>query len=147
MAFLRLENLEERELAPGFRARLVHSDNMTFAYWNIDAGAALPEHAHPHEQVYTLLEGEFELTVGGEARVTGHGARATGHSSHGRVFLQRRCFRPAKDSSRAIVSGWARIVSAPGPRTGPWADRADCPCAVRGCGPATRGTWPPRRWA
>jgi quercetin dioxygenase-like cupin family protein len=69
MAFLRLENIEEREMVPGYRARFVHSDNMTFAYWNIDAGAALPEHSHPHEQVYTLLEGEFELTRPGAVAI------------------------------------------------------------------------------
>ncbi len=70
MAFLRLEDIEERDMIPGYRARLVHSDHMTFAYWNVQAGATMPEHAHPHEQVYNLLEGEFELTVGGESRVT-----------------------------------------------------------------------------
>jgi quercetin dioxygenase-like cupin family protein len=39
---------------------------MTFALWEIDAGATLPEHAHHHEQVVHLYEGEFELTVEGQ---------------------------------------------------------------------------------
>ncbi len=73
MAFENLENIEEKELVPGFRVRFVHSDTMTFAYWNIDAGAELPAHSHPHEQVANPLEGEFELTVGGEPRVIGVG--------------------------------------------------------------------------
>jgi quercetin dioxygenase-like cupin family protein len=76
MTFLDLKDVEEREMAPGFRARMVHSENMTFAFWQIDAGAALPEHSHPHEQVFTLLEGEFELTVGDELRVNHPGAVA-----------------------------------------------------------------------
>ena len=76
MTFLNLKDVEEREMAPGFRARMVHSENMTFAFWQIDAGAALPEHSHPHEQVFTLLEGEFELTVGDELRVNRPGAVA-----------------------------------------------------------------------
>jgi quercetin dioxygenase-like cupin family protein len=29
----------------------------------------LPSHAHPHEQLTTVLSGELELTVGGEVRV------------------------------------------------------------------------------
>jgi quercetin dioxygenase-like cupin family protein len=36
-----------------------YSANMTFALWDIDAGASLPEYAHPHEQVVHLLEGEL----------------------------------------------------------------------------------------
>ena len=45
MAFLDLVEVEEREMVPGFRARMVHSDNMTIAFWQIDAGAALPASA------------------------------------------------------------------------------------------------------
>jgi quercetin dioxygenase-like cupin family protein len=70
MYFRRLEEIEEKEPVPGFHVRFVHSGSMTLAYWKVDAGAALPEHSHPHEQVYTLLEGRFELTVGGETRAT-----------------------------------------------------------------------------
>ena len=53
------KNIEEKTIVPGFRARFIHSANMTFALWDIDAGASLPEHAHPHEQVVHLLEGEL----------------------------------------------------------------------------------------
>ena len=35
----------------------------------IDDGTLLPEHSHPHEQWLNLIEGELELTVGGETRV------------------------------------------------------------------------------
>ena len=54
-----------RTVIPGFHGRFVHSETMTFALWEIDAGATLPEHAHHHEQVVHLYEGEFELTVEG----------------------------------------------------------------------------------
>jgi quercetin dioxygenase-like cupin family protein len=70
MSFINLNDLEEKELVPGFKVRFVHTPNMTFAYWTIKAGASLPEHSHPHEQVLaTMMEGEFELTVGGEAKI------------------------------------------------------------------------------
>ena len=62
-----LDNIEEHELIPGYHARFVHGDNMTVAYWRIEAGAAMPTHDHPHEQVSNVLEGEFELVVAGEA--------------------------------------------------------------------------------
>ncbi len=60
-------DIEERELVPGSRVRFVHTDQMTFALWAIEAGASLPEHTHPHEQVANILEGRFELVVDGEA--------------------------------------------------------------------------------
>lgn len=68
MPFFEINAITPQEPVPGFKARFVHTDNMTFAYWEIKAGSALPEHAHPHEQVAQVLEGRFELTVDGEAR-------------------------------------------------------------------------------
>jgi quercetin dioxygenase-like cupin family protein len=63
---IHLSDIEWKEPVSGFKVRFIHSENMTFAFWDIAAGASLPEHAHPHEQVSTLFEGEFELTVDGE---------------------------------------------------------------------------------
>jgi quercetin dioxygenase-like cupin family protein len=59
------EKIEPKTIIPGFRARFVHSANMTFALWDIDAGGALPDHSHPHEQVVHQLYGELELTIDG----------------------------------------------------------------------------------
>ena len=50
-----------REVIPGFVGRFLHSDTMTFVLWEISAGAVLPPHSHPHEQVVNLYEGEFEM--------------------------------------------------------------------------------------
>lgn len=62
-------DVEEKEPVPGFRGRFVHSDGMTIALWTATAGAELPLHDHPHEMVVNVLEGELELTVGGEVQV------------------------------------------------------------------------------
>jgi len=59
------ERIEERTIIPGYRAKFIHSANMTFALWDTDANAPLPGHSHEHEQVTHLLEGEFEITIGG----------------------------------------------------------------------------------
>lgn len=67
MTFIQLNELQEVEPVDGFRARFIHSETMTFAYWTIREGAVLPEHAHPHEQVAHLLEGELELIIDGRA--------------------------------------------------------------------------------
>ena len=69
MTFISTEDIAENEIVPGYWARFIHSDHMTLAFWRVEAGSALPEHAHPHEQVTTLLEGEFEMTIGGKTSV------------------------------------------------------------------------------
>lgn len=69
MAWVELDGVEEREPVTGYRVRLVHTENMTFAYWRVEEGAVLPAHQHPHEQVMHVLEGRFELEVAGDRRV------------------------------------------------------------------------------
>lgn len=64
-----LNSLEEREVLPGYRARFLHSERTTLVFWDIDAGAVLPEHHHPHEQIANVLEGQFELTIDGVSKV------------------------------------------------------------------------------
>lgn len=68
MSFINLDQQEEKELVPGYHVKFVHTNNMTFAYWRIEEGAALPNHSHHHEQVVNLIEGRFALTVDGETR-------------------------------------------------------------------------------
>jgi quercetin dioxygenase-like cupin family protein len=76
MPFLELKDIEVAEPVTGFRARVVNTAGMTVAHWEIDAGAVMPEHHHPNEQVVNVIDGEFELTVGGETRRMGPGSLA-----------------------------------------------------------------------
>jgi quercetin dioxygenase-like cupin family protein len=96
-------NAPVRELFPGYRARLVHSDRMTFSYVDVDAGASFTEHDHPHEQVIHLLEGDFEVTVDGETRLmkAGDVAVVPPHARHRGTAITRcrilDAFAPARD--------------------------------------------------
>lgn len=89
MIFHELENLEAKEIIPGHFGKFIHTETMTFAYWQIQQGAKLREHSHPHEQVANLLVGEYELTVDGETKKIGKGSVATipGHAVHSGVAL------------------------------------------------------------
>lgn len=73
MPFLARTEIPEIEPVPGFHGHMVHTESMTLAEWAVDAGAAIPDHAHPEEQVARILEGEFELTIAGEQRALGPG--------------------------------------------------------------------------
>ncbi len=77
MPFLELKDITQHEVLPGCRARFVHGDDMTVSYWNIEPGAVIPDHAHPHEQIGSIIEGTMELTVAGEMRVVTAGHVAT----------------------------------------------------------------------
>jgi quercetin dioxygenase-like cupin family protein len=77
MSFTELASLPVKELAPGYSARIVHTNNMTISHVWVVAGSALPQHAHPHEQVTNAIEGEFEMTIGVEKRVLKAGMVAT----------------------------------------------------------------------
>lgn len=61
-----VEDLPTKEPMSGFKGKFVHSDNMSVAHWRIAVNAMAPLHAHPHEQVTMVVEGEFELTIAGE---------------------------------------------------------------------------------
>ena len=68
-----VSSLPTRELIPGHSGRFIHSAHTTHVYWQIEAGAVLPEHSHPHEQIVNMLEGTYELVVGGERFVLSAG--------------------------------------------------------------------------
>ena len=64
--YIRLEEEIGKSLVPGSEVKFVHSKNMTQAFWQFEAGVNIPEHSHHQEQISTILEGKFELTVEGE---------------------------------------------------------------------------------
>jgi quercetin dioxygenase-like cupin family protein len=65
MPLVEIAKQNAHEVVPGYTARFIHTEQMTFAYWHVYAGATLPLHSHEHEQVAHVLEGVFELTVDG----------------------------------------------------------------------------------
>lgn len=64
-----IQQIAQREIIKGFKARFVHSEHMTIAYWEAEAGSELPLHAHVHEQITMVTKGSFEMTIGGETNV------------------------------------------------------------------------------
>ena len=65
MPLVSLGSLPVKEIFPGLRARLVHTDRVTHSWVEVDEGASFPEHQHPHEQITHMLRGRLRLTVAG----------------------------------------------------------------------------------
>ena len=65
MPLVKLDQIPVRQIFPGLRARLIHSDRVSHSWVDVDAGATFPEHQHPHEQIVSVLSGELELVVEG----------------------------------------------------------------------------------
>ena len=111
MPFIDMKDVPEVEIVPGAKVRFVHSEFMTFAQWTFEAGAELPAHAHPHEQVGWFIEGEFEVTVDGETRRVGPGdvVIVPPHATHsGRAVTQVRvidAFYPIREDYRSRYPG------------------------------------------
>lgn len=85
MSFVQIESLPSKEIIKGYHARAIHTGTMTFVYWTVEAGCAIPLHSHLHEQVAHVLSGEFELTVDGKTEVLKPGIVAVipPHVQHG----------------------------------------------------------------
>ncbi|MBU2903388.1 MULTISPECIES: cupin domain-containing protein [Arenibacter] len=62
---IKLAEIVPKEIMPGYHGKLIHTQNMSLAFWEVEAGAKVPEHAHMNEQVMQVLEGKFKFTLGG----------------------------------------------------------------------------------
>ncbi len=74
MPFIDIDSMPAQEVAPGCRLRTPYGKNLMLSYLEMDAGAEIPLHDHPHEQGGILLAGKLELTIGEETRVVQPGA-------------------------------------------------------------------------
>jgi len=71
--FTILTETQSKEIIPGFFAKFVHTENISIVFWDAKAGSTFPEHAHPHEQIATIQQGKFQLTINGETKILEEG--------------------------------------------------------------------------
>ncbi len=70
---IKLKDVTPKEIMPGYHGKLVHTQNMSLAFWEVEKGAEVPEHSHMNEQVMQVLEGSFQFTLDGKTQVYGPG--------------------------------------------------------------------------
>jgi quercetin dioxygenase-like cupin family protein len=61
-----IQSLKQHQVIEGYKARFVHAQEMSMVFWEVEAGAAIPLHAHPHEQLSQITEGVFEMHIDGK---------------------------------------------------------------------------------
>lgn len=73
MDVLRWDEEPVEQLSAGIGRRMLNGEAMTLAQITLGAGAVVPEHEHPNEQIATVVSGRVRFVVGGEERVVGPG--------------------------------------------------------------------------
>ena len=74
MPFIDIHSVQPMQLFPGCRIRTPYGQNLMLSYVEIDEGADVPPHQHPHEQAGMVLSGRLEFTIGDETRTVEAGA-------------------------------------------------------------------------
>lgn len=73
MTFIDTRTLPVVSRRPGWYGRQFDSPSMTFVHYEFDAGASIHRHAREQEEVWHILEGELEISIGAETRRAGPG--------------------------------------------------------------------------
>lgn len=106
----RLADSEPTEVLPGVKLQLVHGENLTTGYWELEVSAKLDGHSHPHEQIQSLIEGEMEFTVEGETTLLKAGdVLVIPPNAHHSAKVLRKCrivdvWHPAREDYKQIMA-------------------------------------------
>jgi quercetin dioxygenase-like cupin family protein len=69
MGFIDLAAIPIMSPLPGCRLRTPHGQNLMLSHLEMDTGAEIPWHHHPHEQGGMLIKGKLQLSIGDETRL------------------------------------------------------------------------------
>ena len=73
MQVLRWDDEPLERLSDGIGRRMLNGEALTLAQITLAAGAVVPEHEHPNEQIATVVSGRLRFVVGGDEREVGPG--------------------------------------------------------------------------
>ncbi|MCX7394425.1 MAG: cupin domain-containing protein [Planctomycetales bacterium] len=74
MGFINIDEIPLISPVPGCRMRTPFGQNIMLSHLEMDDGAEVPLHSHPHEQGGMLIRGRLQLTIGDETRLCESGA-------------------------------------------------------------------------
>ena len=67
--FIDPSDRETMEMAPGVNTRTFWGEQILLSLTEVEANTEMPLHTHPEEQGGIIIEGEFEIGMGGEVKV------------------------------------------------------------------------------
>jgi quercetin dioxygenase-like cupin family protein len=67
------EEMARHTIFPGVHIRTCACERMMLSYVDMEPGAVVEEHAHPHEQVGMMLAGRATFSIGAEQKTLGPG--------------------------------------------------------------------------
>ena len=76
MPFIDTNELKTIERLPGWKGKYFDSESMTFGHYVFEAGSSIHEHSHANEEVWNVIDGQLEVTIGGKKQVAGPGCVA-----------------------------------------------------------------------
>jgi quercetin dioxygenase-like cupin family protein len=66
--FASLAALPEEQVTDQITRKILVGEKTMVVFWKMKAGARAARHQHPHEQVFWMLSGRMEFTLGDETR-------------------------------------------------------------------------------
>lgn len=109
-AFYEIDKLPSFEPVPGISMNVMVGGRMMANWVRIEPGASVPTHAHEHEQIGLVVEGEILMTIGDETRALtpGHAYTIPGNLPHAAVAGSQGClvidiFSPPREDYRAAA--------------------------------------------
>jgi quercetin dioxygenase-like cupin family protein len=105
-----LGDVSSFDVAEGIRMRALFGDGAMLNQVELDPGAAVSLHSHPHEQLGYVISGEIVMTIDGEDHRLGPGAAYVipGGVEHGGAAGENGChvldvFLPIREDYRALA--------------------------------------------
>ena len=69
MYYFDLDSVPEKQLLEGARLKTMYGEKIMMAFFDLDPGAIVPEHNHPHEQMGYVISGEVAFDIDGEKKI------------------------------------------------------------------------------
>ena len=69
-----IEALPSREIGPGVTIQPLAGEHVMFNYVRLAPSGQVPLHAHPHEQLGLIMEGEMDMQIGDQRQTLRPGA-------------------------------------------------------------------------
>ena len=65
MKIFKSDEMKKKDDRPGLRGAIVHGVGLTVTRWEMEAGAVLADHSHPHAQIAYIQSGRYIFRVEG----------------------------------------------------------------------------------